>query len=90
MIQWNVELIAHYKVRVHRTFPFFSIISYDKHVYWNEKVASLYGSTLPKTRITSTNAPNKNSWALNFAQESVGAYVCLPYRKTDSLDGQTV
>ncbi len=37
--------------------------------YWNKKVNSFSGWTLPKLRNITRNASNKSCWALNFVQE---------------------
>ncbi len=40
-------------------------------LYWNVKVDSVWGSTLPKIRIIWEKALNKSGWALNFAQSPI-------------------
>ncbi len=39
-------------------------------LYWNGKVDSILGSTLPKLLNISENSSNKSCWALNFVQKS--------------------
>ncbi len=49
-------------------------------MYQNGKVDSLWGSTLPKIRITSKNALNKSCSQLNFVQESQWACMYISPR----------
>ncbi len=46
-------------------------------MYYNGDVCSLWGSTLPKVRITSKKASNKSCSKLNFAQKSPRAYTSI-------------
>ncbi len=49
-------------------------------LYWNGKVDTPYGSTLPKLQIISENASNKSCWALNFVQKSHWVHMCISPR----------
>ncbi len=46
-------------------------------LYWNRKVDSFSGWTLPKLLIISKNCSNKSCWKLNFVQKITGR-TCLP------------
>ncbi len=46
-------------------------------LYWNGKVDSFSGSTLPKLPIISQNASNKSYWALNSIQKCQWAHISI-------------
>ncbi len=49
-------------------------------LYWNGKVNSILGSTLPKLPIISENGSNKCCWALNFKKKKVSGCICIFFR----------
>ncbi len=49
-------------------------------MYKNGKLGSLWGSTLPRIRITSRKASNKNCLELNFVQKSQWDHMSVSHR----------
>ncbi len=74
-VSWIVMLYETSILSIYIATKFFQYFNIPITLYWNGKVDSVWGLTLPKIRIIWENASNKSCWAL---QRSQWAYMSIP------------